>query len=98
MNEENLRKLQKEKDRQITTLEKSLADNFQRMELLLERLVRQKNGLDATQIVTDSTREANESFLSDGMFAEEAKQERNQQETQQWTIRCCQTGHFLRKK
>jgi hypothetical protein len=46
MNEENLRKLQTEKDQQITTLEKSLADTFQRMELLLERLVRKNNGLE----------------------------------------------------
>jgi hypothetical protein len=38
--------------------------------------VSQNNGLDATQIVTESTREANESFLSDWMFAEEAKKER----------------------
>jgi hypothetical protein len=72
MNEKKLRKLQTEKDRQITTLEKSLADTFHRMEVLLERLVGQNNGRDDK---TEPAREMNESFLSVGLFAEEAKQE-----------------------
>jgi hypothetical protein len=76
-----LRKLQTEKDRQITslekitTLEKSLADTFHRMELLLERLVGQNNGRDATQDKTESTQEMSDLILSDGLFEEETKQE-----------------------
>jgi hypothetical protein len=76
-NEETIKKLQWEKDRQITQLEKSLADSFQRMELLLERLVGQNNGLNVTSVEKETTQEMNDSILSDGLFAEEAKQEQS---------------------
>jgi hypothetical protein len=74
-NEETIKKLQSEKDRQITQLEKSLADTFQRMELLLERLVGQNIGLNVTSVEEETTHEMNDSFLLDGLLDQEATQE-----------------------